>query len=186
MAVNKRNRVYRLTPRRKAALHKAQLASARKRSRRGRVALGVVGATIVAGGLTYAGHRHLKGRSGKTNVVSHTTKSVKAVSSPTVSQTVGSVSQKATHSAPNVVTVTLSASKELDLIRVQPTKNGNNWRIVGKAFKKTEAPKKVRHVMHDRMWTHNRKQEARRARRATAERRRYRLRQQANGRWRTK
>lgn len=182
MAKNKRNRVYKLTPRRKAALKKAQAVSARKRSRRGTVALGAVGATIVAGG-AYAGYRGLKGRSGKTNVVSHTTKSVKTTSSPSVSQAPSQVSQSV---VPTVVAVTTSTSKELDLIRVAPTKNGKNWRIVGRPFKQTKVQNKVRHVLHDRIWTKNRKEEARRARRAKAERRRYRLRQQANGRWRTK
>ena len=164
MAVNKRNRVYRLTPRRKAALHKAQLASARKRSRRGKVALGVVGATIVAGGVAYTGHRSLKGRSGKINVV-HVT----APTTPRMPE------QRQ-----------LGTGRGIDLRRVAPLKTGKNWKIVGKAFKTTQTQKKVRHIEHDRMWTKNRKLEARRSRRATAERRRYRLRQQANGRWRTK
>lgn len=121
MAVNKRNRVYRLTPRRKAALHKAQLASARKRSRRGRVALGVVGATIVAGGLTYAGHRHLKGRSGKTNVVH--------VTAPTM---------------PEQRQLGTRAGKGIDVRRVTPTKTGSNWKIVGRAFNFQAPPKTVR------------------------------------------
>lgn len=57
MAKNKRGRHYRFTPRRQAALRKAQAASARKRRRRvGKVA-GLVGATIVAGGAAYAGRR---------------------------------------------------------------------------------------------------------------------------------
>ena len=50
MAVNKRGRHYKMTPRRKAALAKAQAVSARKRRRRGVALAGVLGATLVAGG----------------------------------------------------------------------------------------------------------------------------------------
>ena len=55
MAVNKRGRHYKMTPRRKAALAKAQAVSARKRRRRGVAIAGVLSATLVAGGAAYAG-----------------------------------------------------------------------------------------------------------------------------------
>mgnify|MGYP003421289423 CR=1 len=165
MAVNKRNRVYKLTPRRRAALKKAQAASARKRSRRrGTVALGVVGATIIAGGATYVGHRYVQGLRGgpqKPNVVNVTTPKA---SEP---RQLGTI-----------------AGKGIDLRRVAPLKTGKNWKIVGRAFKVTQTQKKVRHIEHDRMWTKNRKLEATRSRRAKAERKRYRLKSQANGTWR--
>lgn len=50
-----RARVYRLTPARKRALHKAQLASARKRSRNKKIVKGVLATTAVAGGLALTG-----------------------------------------------------------------------------------------------------------------------------------
>ena len=60
MAVNKRGRHYKMTPRRKAALAKAQAVSARKRRRRGVALAGVLGATLVAGGAAYAGRSYVK------------------------------------------------------------------------------------------------------------------------------
>jgi len=69
MAKNKRGRKYRMTPRRKAALRKAQIASARKRRghRRKRVAkvAGVIGATLVAGGTVYAGGKFYNSKKNK-------------------------------------------------------------------------------------------------------------------------
>lgn len=53
-------RRYRMTPARRAALKKAQAASARKRRRRNRkiaTAVGVVGATAVVGAAAYSGHK---------------------------------------------------------------------------------------------------------------------------------
>ena len=60
MAVNKRGRHYKMTPRRKAALAKAQAVSARKRRRRGVAIAGVLSATLVAGGAAYAGRSYVK------------------------------------------------------------------------------------------------------------------------------
>lgn len=60
MAVNKRGRHYKMTPRRKAALAKAQAVSARNRRRRGVALAGVLGATLVAGGAAYAGRSYVK------------------------------------------------------------------------------------------------------------------------------
>ena len=54
MAKNKRGRHYKMTPRRKAALRKAQAASARARRRRVGRAGALVGATLVAGGIAAA------------------------------------------------------------------------------------------------------------------------------------
>ena len=66
MAVNKRCRSYKLTPRRKAAILKAQAASARKRRGRiGRVArtVGVVAVTGAAAGLAYKSMRKSRNKS---------------------------------------------------------------------------------------------------------------------------
>lgn len=51
---------YRMTARRKAALRKAQIASAKKRKRNKRIAIGVgvLGAAGVSGAVAYAGYRH--------------------------------------------------------------------------------------------------------------------------------
>ena len=49
-----------MTPRRKAALAKAQAVSARKRRRRGVALAGVLSATLVAGGAAYAGRSYVK------------------------------------------------------------------------------------------------------------------------------
>lgn len=61
-----RARVYRLTPARKRALHKAQLASARKRSRNKKIVKGVLASAGVAGVLALTGRtvykRHKLGR----------------------------------------------------------------------------------------------------------------------------
>lgn len=68
MAVNKRGRAYRLTPRRREALRKAQLASAAKRRGQHKRIAGVIGATLVAGGLGFAAHR----RRSSSPVIKHT------------------------------------------------------------------------------------------------------------------
>jgi len=99
MAKNKRNRVYRLTPRRKAALKKAQIASARKRSRRGKRALGVVGATIVAGGAVGAIYAHKRHQS---NIVSAMNRKQKA-NTEHIQRVIGN--QLALPAAPRKVTV---------------------------------------------------------------------------------
>lgn len=72
MARNKRGRHYRFTPRRKAALKKAQLLSARKRSksaRRRKIAVGIVATAVVAGAVgAYAGKRSERKSSIKASV----------------------------------------------------------------------------------------------------------------------
>lgn len=62
MAKNKRNRRYRFTPRRQAALRKAQAVSARSRRRRVSQAVGLVGATLAVGAVAYAGTKTINNR----------------------------------------------------------------------------------------------------------------------------
>ena len=139
---NKRGRSYKLTPRRKAALHKAQLASARKRSRRVGKVIGVVGVTIAAGGAAYAGHRYMKGRKPSVKTSAKTsTKTSKSVSTPVT---------------PNVVSVTLSTSKELDLVRITANPKLKNWGNVGRPAR-TTVTKQTKIPEHDRLWNKKRK-----------------------------
>ena len=178
MAKNKRNRVYKLTPRRQAALHKAQLASARKRRGRGVAIAGVVGATIVAGGTVYAGHRYVKGLKGgptKPNVVS-----VTVSSHPPISRT-------ATLGIPTVPKkeIKLSTSKELDLVRIAPTPKLKKWSNVGKPAR-ARVVKPVKHKEHDRLYNARRKARERQDRKNLLKRRYYRKKQQALGKWRTR
>lgn len=71
MAKNKRGRHYRFTPRRQAALKKAQARSAAKRRRRVGRAAGIAAATIalgaVGGGLAYRSHANKKAVALKTH-----------------------------------------------------------------------------------------------------------------------
>lgn len=82
MAKSKRGRRYKMTPRRQAALRKAQAASARARRRRvGRLA-GVVAGTLVAGGVAYAAHRSIGNRKRTTQARMRHTAKVRAAHRP--------------------------------------------------------------------------------------------------------
>jgi hypothetical protein len=121
-------RAYRMTPKRRAALHKAQLASAKKRrrtrNRRIAVAAGGVGVLAGVGAGAYLGHRYVSALKGGPQPVK-----------------AGPV---------------LSSSKELDLVRVRPRETGENWTHVGKPIMRTVLGKKVRkrkfptYVEHER------------------------------------
>lgn len=63
MATRKVRQAYRLTARRKAALRKAQIASARKRRRNKRIAVGVGVGAIALAGTSYVGYRVGSGKS---------------------------------------------------------------------------------------------------------------------------
>jgi hypothetical protein len=71
MAKSKRGRNYKMTPRRQAALRKAQAVSARSRRRRVGRAAALVGGTLAVGAVAYAGHRKLGSRPKRSKALVH-------------------------------------------------------------------------------------------------------------------
>lgn len=107
-------RRYRMTPKRKAALRRAQEASARKRRRatgsrnkKIAVAAGISAAVVGTAVAGYAAHSYVK---------------------------------KLGQGGPQVK----APGKELDLIRVGPIRSGSNWPVVGKPIMRTVVTKQRR------------------------------------------